>query len=87
MAIEILFGSVATYWLDQMQVAVSTETAYHEARGVTLSLAPLSSEANPYPNKEVKLVRLIQEIYNNLPNNTPYRIELDDDDPVVGFTH
>jgi hypothetical protein len=90
-SMSIEFGEANTFYIDMISfddvTGLVSSPPFEEARGVTLVLAPLSSEANPYPNKEVKLVRLIQEMYNNLPNNTPYRIELDGDDPVVGFTH
>lgn len=90
MGLTLAFGTIGTYYLDMVQVAVSTGTgtpAFDEARGVTIYLAPLASVTNPYPNKQVKVVRVIEELYNVLPNNTPYRLLLDDTDPVVGFTH
>jgi hypothetical protein len=85
--LEFQFGSAATYWLDMLQFAEATVTAFNEARGVTVYLAPTTSIANPYPNKQTKTVRVIEEFYNVLPNNTPYRLELNNTDPVMGFTH
>ena len=90
LALSLEFGTTGTYMIDMVQVAVRVGAgtpAFSEARGVTLYLAPTASVANPYPNKEVKVVRMVEELYKVLPNNTPYRLLLDGTDPIVGFTH
>lgn len=90
MGLTVEFQTAGDYILDMFQVAVKAGTgtpAFNEARAVTVYLAPTSSIANPYPNKQVKVVRMVEELYKVLPNNTPYRLLLDDTDPIVGFTH
>jgi hypothetical protein len=90
-SLSITFSEANTYHLDMMGfqdvTGLVSSPPFDEARSVTVYLAPTSSLANPYPNKDVKVVRLIEEMYNVLPNNTPYRLTADDMDPVTGFTH
>lgn len=39
-----------------------------------------------YPGKNVKIPRLVREVYDSLPINTPYSIELYGSEPAIGFT-
>jgi hypothetical protein len=44
------------------------------------------SPSHLYPGKTVKIPRLVREVYNSLPINTPYSIELYGSEPAIGFT-
>jgi hypothetical protein len=54
--------------------------------GVTWSGTENNSSSHIYPNKQVKIVRLIQELENYLPSNTPYFVTSYAGKEVTGIT-
>lgn len=64
---------------DYFDGSVSTEDAVWESDSN-------SSVSYLYRNRQNKVLRLIQELQNNLPSNTPYRILMHNTDAIVGIT-
>jgi len=73
-AIEIAFGSVDTYYLDMVQFAVSTTTAFHEARGVEVTLTPSKVNYLTNPSFETAPSGQVVPGWNTLVNGTPTQV-------------
>jgi hypothetical protein len=54
--------------------------------GITWSGTANNSSSHAYPNKQVKIIRLIQELENYLPSNTPYFVTSYAGTDVTGIT-